>query len=138
MRLLVFIALAIIAQACTGTKGVTTSASGLLNGTWLPVKQEFSGTVMPKTAYETHKLIMTDSNYTFYAESVDKGVVKYSNGKMDIYGKEGVNNGKHFTAIYKIENGELIICYNLLGTSYPETYGTKDKPMFFMSVFKKG
>jgi uncharacterized protein (TIGR03067 family) len=138
MRLLTFIALSIIGFSCTGTKGVTTTASGQLNGTWLPVKQEIGGTALPKASFETHKLIISDTAYTYYAESVDKGVVKYNSDKMDIYGMEGVNNGKHFTAIYKIENGELIICYNLLGTIYPTAFGTQGKPMYFMSVFKKG
>ena len=56
---------------------------------------------------------------------------------MDIYGKEGVNTGKHFTAIYQFENGKLTVCYNLSGDSYPETFETKGKPMFFLSVFNK-
>ena len=78
------------------------------------------------------------------AESADKGEVTYNNGKMDIYGKEGVNAGKHFTAIYKYENlpaggagGQLTICYNLMGDSYPEAFETKSKPVLFLSVFKK-
>ena len=29
---------------------------------------------------------------------------------MDIYGREGVNAGKHFTAIYKMESDQLTIC----------------------------
>jgi hypothetical protein len=56
---------------------------------------------------------------------------------MDIYGKEGVNAGKHFTAIYKIENGQLTICYNLSGDGYPEAFETNTKPTLFLSVFKK-
>jgi len=115
-----------------------------LNGTWLPVKQEMGGVLLPKAAFENQKLIISDSTYTVIAESIDKGVVKYKDDKMDIYGKDGVNFGKHFTAIYKFENlptgqaGEqLTICYNLSGDSYPETYETKGKPMYFLSVFKK-
>ena len=80
---------------------------------------------------------MSDSTYTFSAESIDKGVVKYRDDKMDIYGKEGVNAGKHFTAIYKYENDQLTICYNLKGDSYPEAFETKSKPLLFLSVFKK-
>ena len=56
---------------------------------------------------------------------------------MDIYGKEGVNSGKHFTAIYKFEEGLLTICYNLSGDRYPEAFETKGKPMYFLSVFKR-
>ena len=103
----------------------------------MPVKQEMGGTLLPKAAFENQKLIISDSTYTFIAESIDKGVVKYRDDKMDIYGKEGVNAGKHFTAIYKFENEQLTICYNLSGDSYPETFETKGKPMYFLSVFKK-
>ncbi len=137
MRLLIFISLAILGYGCTGTKGVTTTASGQLNGIWIPVKQEIGGKELPKAIYETQKLVISDSNYTVVAESVDKGIVHYNGDKMDIYGKDGINKGKHFTAIYKIENGELTVCYNLLGTIYPTSFDTKGKPMHFMSVFKK-
>jgi uncharacterized protein (TIGR03067 family) len=108
-----------------------------LTGTWIPVKQEINGVAMPKAVFENQKLVLTDSTYTFSAESVDKGIVKYNGDKMDIYGKEGVNTGKHFAAIYKLENDELTICYNLSGDSYPESFETKGKPKFFLSVFKK-
>jgi len=108
-----------------------------MNGTWVPVQQEMGGRSLPAAAFENQKLIISDSTYTVIAESIDKGIVKYANGKMDIYGKDGVNSGKHFTAIYKLENGELTICYNLLGDNYPEAFETRDKPMYFLSVFKK-
>ena len=71
------------------------------------------------------------------AESVDKGVVHAKDGKLDIYGKDGVNAGKHFTAIYKYDKNELTICYNLVGDSYPETFDTKGKQAYFLSVFRK-
>src|ERR1700751_1646733 len=111
--------------------------SDKLDGTWSPVQQEIGGKPLPKTVFEKQKLVINDSSYTLTAESVDKGVLKYANGKMDIYGKEGVNTGKHFTAIYKIENGQLTICYNLAGDNYPKTFETKGQPMYFLSVFKK-
>lgn len=85
--------------------------------------------------YEIEDII--NPNYTVIAESVDKGVVKYKNDKMDIYGKEGTNAGKHFTAIYKYENKQLTICYNLLGNSYPEAFETKGKPLLFLSIFER-
>jgi hypothetical protein len=88
-------------------------------------------------AFAKQKLIISDSNYTVMAESVDKGVVHYKDDKMDIYGKEGVNAGKHFTAIYKYENNQLTICYNLSGDSYPQAFETKSKPTLFLSIFKK-
>ena len=121
----------------TSIKTTNISHSNPINGTWIPILQELGGQALPKTAFEKQKLILTDSTYTVIAESVDKGVVKYSGNKVDIYGKDGVNAGKHFSAIFKYENGQLTLCYNLQGNSYPETFDTKGKPFFFTSVFKK-
>jgi uncharacterized protein (TIGR03067 family) len=136
MRIKNFISLLIIGLSCASTKYATMKSSPL-DGTWVPIKQEMAGTLLPKAAFENQKLILSDSAYTVIAESIDRGIVKYSDDKMDIYGKEGVNSGKHFTAVYKFENEELTICYNLSGTGYPETFETKGKPMYFLSVFKK-
>jgi len=136
MRFLLFLSLLAFTYGCAGTRN-TTAKQNKLNGTWIPVKQEMAGTNIPAPAFEKQKLIISDSNYTFIAESTDKGVVKYSGDKMDIYGKEGVNAGRHFTALYKYENGDLTICYNMAGNAYPENFDTKGKGMYFLSVFKK-
>ena len=136
MRLITFFSLFLLITGCSYTKNISKKTNEL-NGTWVPVKQEMAGTQLPPVVFDKQKLIISDSTYIFTAESVDKGEVKVSNGKMDIYGKEGVNAGKHFTAIYKYENGELTICYNLAGNSYPDTFDTKGNPLFFLSVFKK-
>jgi uncharacterized protein (TIGR03067 family) len=136
MRSIIFIALLILGLGCAVTRTASTKSSNF-NGTWVPIHQEIGGTPLPKVAFEKQKLIISDSNYTVIAESVDKGVVKFTDNRMDIYSKEGVNAGKHFTAIYKYENEQLTVCYNLSGNSYPESFDTKGKPMFFLSVFKK-
>jgi len=137
MRTITFISLLVLSLSYTGLKKAVTQTNNL-NGTWIPVKQETAGKELPKAVYEKQKLVISDSNYTFTAESVDKGIVRYGKGdKMDIYGKEGVNTGKHFAAIYKFENEQLTICYNLVGDSYPEAFETKSKPTLFLSVFTK-
>jgi uncharacterized protein (TIGR03067 family) len=136
MRLLTFISLLIFGLGCAGTRN-TASKRNQLNGSWTPVKQEIGGTSLPNAAFATQRLIIKDGTYTVIAESIDKGIVQYTGNKMDIFGKDGVNNGKHFTAIYKYENEQLSICYNLAGDSYPETFDTKGKRLLFLSVFQK-
>ncbi len=136
MKLFTFLTLISLTFSYAATKKVI-MIPDTLNGTWIPVKQEFAGSILSEEAFEKQKLIISDSNYTVIAESIDKGIVKYTNDKIDIYSKEGPNAGKHFTAIYKFEKSELTICYNLSGDSYPETFETKDKPMYFLSIFKK-
>ncbi len=115
----------------------STIPENLLNGTWAPIKQEINGAALPESSFATQRLVIRDTIYTFTAESVDKGIAKFDDGRLDIYGKEGVNTGKHFTAIYKLENGLLTICYNLKGDVYPEAFDTKGKPLYFLCVFKK-
>src|SRR5262245_60538971 len=142
MRAVILIAICVLCFDCSTTKK-TANAPNKLNGTWIPVKEEIGGTSLPTTAFATQKLIIMDTTYTFTAESVDKGVVKYDHEKMDIYGREGVNAGKHFTAIYKFiadssnKGEQLAICYNLTGNGYPETFDTKGQRTFFLSVFRK-
>jgi uncharacterized protein (TIGR03067 family) len=121
---------------CTTTK-TTVKYSSFLNGSWSPIRQEIGGKELPAIVFQKQKLVISDSTYTFSAESVDKGLCSYKNGQLDIYGKVGVNVGKHFTAIYKLDKDELTICYNLAGDSYPSDYETKSKPTLFLVVFKK-
>jgi hypothetical protein len=103
MRTITFISLLAFSLGCISPKKAVTTTNKF-NGTWIPVKQEISGKELPKAVYEKQKLVIIDSNYTLTAESVDKGIVKYGSGdKMDIYGKEGVNMGKHFTAIINLK-----------------------------------
>ena len=136
MRSITFISLLIFGLNYTGTKTAYLQ-SNKLNGTWMPVKQELGGKLLPQAAFEKQRLVINDSTYTLTAESVDKGLIKQKDDKMDIYGKEGVNNGKHITAIYKYENDQLTICYNLRGNNYPEAFETQGKPLYFLSVFKR-
>lgn len=116
-----------------------------LNGVWIPVRQEMAGAELPDVIFKKQQLVLNDSIYTFTSESVDKGVVIFDNdnnndndkNKMDIYGKEGVNEGKHFKAIYKIEDDLLTICYDLSGMNYPESFETGSSPALFLSVFRR-
>jgi uncharacterized protein (TIGR03067 family) len=129
---------ALLLVAVTGFRPVTPPPANELNGSWLPVKQASAGTPIPPAAFEKQSLVMNGNTYVFTAESVDKGEVIYADGKMDIYGKEGVNTGKHFMAIYKLDKNELSICYNLKGDGYPESFDTNGRPLHFLSVYKKG
>ncbi len=136
MKPLLFMFLFFIGSSCGTTKKLSKNST-VLNGIWVPIKQEMGGKELPILAFEKQKLTINDSVYTVIAESIDKGVIIFTDNKMDIYGREGVNAGKHFTAIYKVENGNLTICYNLAGDSYPEAFETKSKRLLFLSVYKK-
>ena len=133
MKIIKSLTLIFLVMCCSGHSG----NSGLLRGTWIPVKQEIGGKALPEESFKDQKLIIGDTTYTFQAEREDRGIVKYADKRMDIYGKEGVNTGKHITAIYKYDSGRLTICYNLLGSEYPPDFNTSGKPLYFLSVFVK-
>ncbi|HWY12241.1 MAG TPA: TIGR03067 domain-containing protein [Bacteroidia bacterium] len=129
----IFICLAI---GCSTTKKISNS----LSGTWTAIRGEIGGKELPPVDLEKIKVILTDTSYTRIDEgrykSFGKGVLKYGNNKMDFYEKEGDNSGKHVTAIYKFENEQLTICYDL-GDNYPTSFETKSKPTLRLLVFKK-
>ncbi len=135
MRLLIISTCLLFVFGCATTKK-SLNGSTSLNGSWTPIKQAIAGKELPAAAFQKQKLIISDTAYMFTAESVDKGTLKYQDCKMDIYGKEGVNTGKHFTAIYKLENNELTICYNLKGDDYPTAFETNSKPTLFLVIFQ--
>lgn len=136
MRSIKFPSLLILCFVCSSTINVT-AQSNKLNGRWVPIKLEIDGNALPPATFEKQKLIINDTAYIFIAESVDKGIISYKDGRMDIYGKDGVNAGRHITTIYKFENDQLVICYNLAGDKYPESFETKGKPTYFLATFKK-
>jgi uncharacterized protein (TIGR03067 family) len=136
LQYLTCISLLILGLGCNSTKNAASRSNGF-NGNWAPVKEELGGSSLPPATFESQRLVLGDSAYTFTAESVDKGVVRTKDDKMDIYGREGTNAGKHFMAIFKFENGELTICYNLSGDSYPAAFDTKGKSTLLLVVFKK-
>jgi uncharacterized protein (TIGR03067 family) len=136
MRAILF-ALVLLAELnCTSSKN-SFMQTNKLNGTWIPVQQEMGGNPIPRSSFEKQKLIIQDSTYEFTAESVDKGAVQYKDNKMDIYGREGVNTGRHFNAIFKHEGNQLTICYNLKGDAYPEAFETQGHPLYFLCVFRR-
>jgi uncharacterized protein (TIGR03067 family) len=136
MRHIAILMLSSLIFSCSTTKKVSSYLT-TLNGSWTPIKQEIGGKDLPATYFQAQKLFIQDTTYILTAESVDKGTLTYKSEQMDIYGKEGVNRGKHFTALYKLDNNQLTIVYNLKGDSYPLDFETKSKPTLFLSVFKK-
>lgn len=128
----------VLSLGCSASRNVQTQKNdGSLDGAWIPVQQTMGGKALPAAAFDKYKLSIADSTYYYGTFETDRGVLNYKGGKMDIYGKIGVNAGKHYTAIYKLENGQLTICYNLSGQKYPEAFETTGQPLYFLSVFKK-
>jgi uncharacterized protein (TIGR03067 family) len=136
MKQLLIIFFIFWAVSCSSTKE-TASNSGDLDGDWYPIQQEINGQQLELASFENQKLVIIESSFIFMAESVDEGNVTYDSGKMDIYVDTGVNAGRHFKAIYKLENDLLTLCYDLKGGGYPESFDTSKNPNLFLSTFRK-
>lgn len=116
----------------------TSSSAQSLEGKWIPVKQELNGQSLPADSFAQSKLTIRKDGYTFETGyATDQGDAITQDGKMDIYSREGANKGKHFKAIYKLENDQLIICYNLAGDHYPQNFETQGHELFFLCVFRR-
>lgn len=139
MKQLTLLLLVALLGACIGTRPIYgTIKNPRLNGNWSPVKQEIGGSAIPEAVFEGQLLTIRDSSYTLRAESIDEGFIVYTGtDKMDIYGKLGPNAGRHYSAIYKLENEQLTICYDLSGLTYPPNFSTAGKATYFLSVYKK-
>ncbi len=136
MKQLLLLLIVCLTFCCASTKNDSNGALSI-DGMWIPIHQEIGGKKIPSVAFQAQTLLIAGNTYTLTAESEDKGDLKYNNGQMDIYSKEGVNAGKHFTAIYTLDHEQLTICYNLKGDVYPSNFETASAPTLFLSVFKK-
>ncbi|MBS1519640.1 MAG: hypothetical protein JST50_01485 [Bacteroidetes bacterium] len=61
-------------------------------------------------------------------------IIKANGPLPDIYGTDGANEGRHYTAIYQVEANKQTICYNLNGGTYPFSLKTEGKLYYFLSV----
>ena len=125
----------IFSLVCSTTN--ISAQSNKLNGTWVPVKPEIDGNPLPPATFEKQKLIINDTAYTFIAGSIDKGIISYKVGNMNMYGKEGINAGRHITAGYKFAKDQLVISYNLAGDKSPKYLRRKASQLIFLQHSKR-
>jgi uncharacterized protein (TIGR03067 family) len=141
MRNTLLILLSVFITACASNP-IPRYATKKLTGTWVPVKQELGGNNIARQHFIKQSLSIRDTSYIIIAENdieglqQDEGSIYINKNKIDFYGKVGKNKGKHFTAIFKIEKNQLIICYNLAGIGFPESFETIGKPLYFMSTYE--
>ena len=94
-----------------------------LNATWQPVVMKLSGSDLPKAQMESIKLTMKDGKYEMKSDGGFEQTGKVSLGEvtegkpaqMDIEFENEEKEIKKIQAIYKFENGKLVICYRMEG-----------------------
>lgn len=143
MNKYLYLLVSVLLFACASNT-IPRNATKKLTGTWVPVKQELGGNNIARQYFNKQELSIRDTTYVITAENdieglqQDEGSIYINKNKIDFYGKRGKNKGKHFTAIFKIEKNQLIICYNLAGIGFPESFETIGKPLYFKSTYVYG
>lgn len=112
-----------------------------VQGAWVAVKGELGGKPLPEAFFKVINLTIDGETYIVQAESPDKGDLKFgevdSLKSMDIIGKEGPNKGKTFLAIYKIQDENLVIVYDMEGKTRPTKFETVKGKNQLMLTYKK-
>src|SRR5262245_44251365 len=98
-------------------------------GTWHPIAVEMNGGPIALEPFGKMRLTLTETTYSLLVtEGTDKGTIKLDPkakpAAIDVVGTEGVNKGKTFLGIYKLEGGKLTICYDLSGKGRPTKFAT--------------
>lgn len=111
-----------------------------ISGKWSIVHAEMNGQdITPSFVNQT--LEIDDGAYqTWSGETItDSGQLTfYGDSALDIQGLDGPNKGKMFACIYKMENGKLVICYNLApGGARPKEYSATRENKFVLITYKK-
>lgn len=125
-----------------------------LNGIWKSIKQNYAGEEMSVDTNNKQTLTLTDSVFSLRTEKQELGAqngttirVAYQlytlNGtvkflpfeRMDIFGKMGTSKTTHITALYKLSNDTLTLCYDVSGKDYPKSFDAKNSPYIFLTVF---
>lgn len=66
----------------------------------------------------------------------DKGRYEFDTSvqphRMKIVGEEGPNKGRTIFAIYELAEDKLKVCYNMIGSTYPESFDNGDSPSSYV------
>ncbi len=111
-----------------------------LLGKWQCQSAKLGGQDIPKQVTDKTKLSMTKGEYvaeTLYGS--EKGKLELNAGvtpgQMKIESKSA-GESKTLLAIYKIEKGELILCYSF-GDKFPEKFESTEENGFLLAKYKK-
>jgi uncharacterized protein (TIGR03067 family) len=114
----------------------------IINGKWKITEAEFGGRKLPSKEFENLVLELDETSYQLIDEKViDSGMIELSSNSvpasLTVTGLYGVNQGKTFKCIYKFEDDQLIMCYNLGGDSYPATFETFENTLLYLVRYKR-
>ena len=111
-----------------------------MQGLWKPNSAVLSGQAMPDVVLQGMSLEITEDNYTVLAAgSKDQGTLTLDETlkQMQIFSLAGPNQGKALTAIYKLEDDRLSICYDLSGQSFPDDFTSEPGTQNYLVIYTR-
>ena len=121
--------------------GLSDEVTRELNGVWNVKEGNFAGSVMEASMIKTIKLTIKDNSFqSAVGLSSASGELVMDTSKkpmtMDIKIKEGANKGKTYKCIFKLENGELTVCYAFQGDR-PSNFEPTEKNGWLLFTYQK-
>jgi uncharacterized protein (TIGR03067 family) len=114
-----------------------------INGKWKIKKAELGGKQLDAAVFEAMTLELDENSYQLREkEVIDSGLIEILSGRepkaLLITGVFGPNKGKTFSCIYKFEtDDELLMCYNLGGGTFPESFETAENTLLYLVHYKR-
>src|SRR5579859_4664880 len=138
------IAGAVIARSLIAAKPDADKELAKFDGTWVVTAVEISGNKIPEGDLQKapsrvaiqgrHWLLKAPGREETGSFTVDEAKEPK---QMDVKPVDGPNAGKTFQAIYQLEGDTMTVCYAAPGQDRPATFETKDKPGYWMNVYKR-
>ena len=113
-----------------------------VQGTWVPVKAEMAGQVMPEAVLKTIVLKLDQGKYEVtVGGKIDKGTCTQDPTtkpkRLSIQGTDGPNAGKTFLCIYEIDGETFRVCYDLSGMKHPEDFATAKGTSLYLVTYTR-
>jgi uncharacterized protein (TIGR03067 family) len=113
-----------------------------ITGKWKIVEAELGGQQLPASGFEKTILDMDENSYQLLEDKViESGILQLLPGSspktMIITSFFGPNKGKTFQCIYEFEGEDLIMCYNLEGSSIPASFQTFENALLYRVRYRR-
>ncbi len=114
-----------------------------LTGSWIVTKGEAGGEELPKEFLSAIVLTIEGEKYTVAGipEGTQKGILKIDATKevkeMTVEPKEGPNADMPTSAIYKLEDDKLTVCYDIAGGGFPKEFKSEAGQPYLLITYER-
>lgn len=113
-----------------------------IDGNWQLTEARVADGPLPQDLVQSMRLEINGTGYTIRTMfNMDKGFIVYFPGtqpaRMEIHGTYGPNTGRTFFAIYRVQENDLEILYDLSGTIFPPNFEVPLTGPLFHTKFKR-